>query len=167
MLAVDHGLPLFDEGGEVDETASLRSEAAQSRRRKELDVNLTEQLKDVDTYIANQTQAQNTGLQRRCEYQEKCLGSTREEELGESQKSVRTEIDKRRVVEQKLSDIAEDLRLANLDVARFHRQNRANRQDERTANRDAKMRGRGLGRYQTQIKRGTPPVHFVWFHIPI
>jgi hypothetical protein len=65
MLAFHHGLPLFDEGGEVDETTSLRSEAAQARRRQELDVNLTEQLKDVHTYIANQTQAQNTGLQRR------------------------------------------------------------------------------------------------------
>jgi hypothetical protein len=65
ILAVHHGLPLFDEGGEVDETASSRLEAAQSRRRQELDVNLTEQLKDVHTYIANQTQAQNTGLQRR------------------------------------------------------------------------------------------------------
>jgi hypothetical protein len=70
MLAVHHGLPLFDEGGEVDDTTSLRSEAAQSRRRQELDVNLTEQLKDVHTYIANQTQAQNTGLQRRYKYQE-------------------------------------------------------------------------------------------------
>jgi hypothetical protein len=64
MLAVHHGLPLFDEGGEVDEMTSLRSEVAQSRRRQELDVNLTEQLKDVNSYIANQTQAQNTGLQR-------------------------------------------------------------------------------------------------------
>jgi hypothetical protein len=102
MLAVHHGLPLFYEGGEVDETTSLRLEAAQSRRRQELDVNLTEHLKDVHTYIANQTQVQNTGLQRRYEHQEKCLG-TREEELGESRQSVRTEIDKRRIVQQKLS----------------------------------------------------------------
>jgi hypothetical protein len=149
MLAVYHGLPLFDEGREVDETASLRSEAAQSRRRQELDVNLTEQLKDVHSYKANQTQAQNTGLQRRYEYQEKCLG-TREEELGESRKSVSTEMDKRRVVEQKLSNVAGDLRLANLDVARLHRQNRANRLEERPANRNGKMRGKDLGRYQTQ-----------------
>jgi hypothetical protein len=124
-----------------------------------LDVNLTEQLKYVHSYIANQTQAQNTGLQRRYEYQEKCLG-TMEEELGESRKLVRTAIDKRRVVEQKLSDVVEDLRLANLDVARLHRQNRANRQDERPANRDAEMRGKDLGRYQTQT-------NFVWFHSPM
>jgi hypothetical protein len=66
-------------------------------------------------------------LQRQYEYQEKCLG-TREEELGESQKLVRTKIDERRIVEQKkLSNVAEDLRLANLDVPRLHRQNRANR----------------------------------------
>jgi hypothetical protein len=38
MLAVHHGLPLVDEGGEVDETTSLMSEAAQARRRQELDV---------------------------------------------------------------------------------------------------------------------------------
>jgi hypothetical protein len=83
-----------------------------------------------------------------------------EEELGESRKLVRTAIDKRRVVEQKLSDVVEDLRLANLDVARLHRQNRANRQDERPANRDAEMRGKDLGRYQTQT-------NFVWFHSPM
>jgi hypothetical protein len=40
MLAVHHGLPLFDEGGEVDKTTSLRSEAAQSRRRQDLDSQL-------------------------------------------------------------------------------------------------------------------------------
>jgi hypothetical protein len=149
MLAVHHGLPLFDEGGEVDKTTSLRLEAAQARRRQELDVNLTEQLKDVHTYIANQTQAQNTGLQRQYEYQEKCLG-TREEELGKSQKSVRTEIDMRRIVEQKLSNVAEDLRLANLDVARLSKQNRESKQNERPANREAEMRGRDLGREQAQ-----------------
>jgi hypothetical protein len=87
---------------------------------------LTEQLKDVHTYIANQTQAQNTGLQRQYEYQENCLG-TREEEFGESRQLVRTEIDKRRIVDQKLSDVAEDLRLANLDVARLSKQNRENK----------------------------------------
>jgi hypothetical protein len=64
-------------------------------------------------------------LQRQYEYQEKCLG-TREE--GESQKLVRTKIDERRILEQKkLSNVAEDLRLANLDAPRLHRQNRANR----------------------------------------
>jgi hypothetical protein len=146
MLAVHHGLPLFHEGGEVDETASLRSEAAQSRRRQKLDINLTEQPKNVHSYIANQTQAQNTGLQRRYEYQKKCLG-TREEELGASRKSMRTEIDKGRVVEQKLSDVAEDLRLKIWT-------NRANRQDERPANRDTEMRGNDLGRYQTETNRG-------------
>jgi hypothetical protein len=88
-------------------------------------------------------------LQRRYEYQEKCLG-TREEELGESQQSVRTKIDKRRIVEQKLSNVAEDLRLANLDVARLSKQNRENRQNERPANRKAEMTGRDLGRYQAQ-----------------
>jgi L,D-peptidoglycan transpeptidase YkuD (ErfK/YbiS/YcfS/YnhG family) len=63
---------------------------------------------------------------------------------------VRTEIDKRRIVEQKLSDIAEDFRLANLDVARLSKQNRENKQKERLANSKAEMRGRDLGRYQAQ-----------------
>jgi hypothetical protein len=70
--------------------------------------------------------------------------------LGKSRQSVRTEIDKRRIVEQKLSDVAEDLRLANLDVARLSKQNRESKQNERPANRKAEMRGRDLGMYQAQ-----------------
>jgi hypothetical protein len=91
-------------------------------------------------------------LQRRYEYQEKCL-STREEELVESQQSVRTEIDKRKIVKQKLSNVAEDLKLANLDVACLSKQNRENKQNKRPSHRKAEMKGKDLGRYQVQTNR--------------
>jgi hypothetical protein len=74
--------------------------------------------------------------------------------LGESRRSVRTEIDKRRVVEQKLGDVAEDLSVANLDVARLPRQNRATKQDDRPGNRKAAMRGQDPGKYQGETNRG-------------
>jgi hypothetical protein len=100
MLAVHHSLLLFAEGDAVNEMALLRSKLAQVKRRHELDSNLRNQLPiDVNGFIATQTQAQVTGLQRRFDFQGKHLNS-RERELSKSNRNTQREVDKCRETEQ-------------------------------------------------------------------
>jgi hypothetical protein len=57
MLALHHGLPLYDERGQADDLGSLKSEAAQTRRVKFLDQDMRDMLRENVEYIATQTQA--------------------------------------------------------------------------------------------------------------
>jgi hypothetical protein len=158
MLAVHHGLPLFAEGDTVDEMASLRSESAQVKRRHELDSNLRNQLRDVNGFIATQTQAQVTGLQRRFDFQGKQLNS-KERELSESNRNTGREVDNRRETEQELSDKTEDLRLANLVVAGLNRKKRKE-VPQTTPVVMASGAGPSLGRYQVDNLQQMPSTGF-------
>jgi hypothetical protein len=159
MLAVHRGLPLFEGGDAVNEMAFLRSKSAQVKRRHKLDRNLRNQLRDVNGFIATQTQVQVTGLQRRFDFQGKQLNS-RERELSESNRNTQREVDKCRETEQELSDKIEDLRLANLDVARLNREKRKE-VPQTTPVVTTSGAGPLLGRYQRDNLQQMPSTGFL------
>jgi hypothetical protein len=107
MLALYHNIPLFEttsnHGGGL---GSLRSEGAQQRRSAIVDQDLREKLSDTANYVNVQAAAQNQGLQRRHDFQERALTSG-EEELRLNSEAVRREAERRRGVEEKWSRVQE------------------------------------------------------------
>jgi hypothetical protein len=76
-----HNIPLFDtESNHGGDLGSLRSEGARQRRSAIVDQDLREKLSDTANYVNVQVAAQNKGLQRRYDFQERAL-TLRDEEL--------------------------------------------------------------------------------------
>jgi hypothetical protein len=107
MLAMYHNIPLFDtasnHGGDL---GYLRSEGAQQRRSAIVDQDLRETLSDTANYVNIQAAAQNKGLQRRYDYQERTL-TVRDEELRLSSEATGEQTRRRRDVEEELSRVRE------------------------------------------------------------
>jgi hypothetical protein len=74
MLAAHHRIPLDDcTISQGEDMASLRSESAQLRRRDRVDNELRDNLRYTNDYAHNQSVAENQGLQRRFDHQNRQL----------------------------------------------------------------------------------------------
>jgi hypothetical protein len=120
MLALHHNIPLQD-GSQVDDLASLRSDSARDRRAARLDDDIRDQMQNPATQAPAQHQATLASLQRKYDVQSRAIDH-RDDELSRLRQTNRSETDRRRTTDTAFNGVTEELRVARTTITQLQSQ---------------------------------------------